>query len=118
MLARTTKGPGPEIHRAGGAFVHLPREPSASAYRPRERLRPTRAPCSVHEERTRDGHGGSRGEGCEKARSLRRGPGENVWIVRRAGTVVSLLDITTTLVHSLRTRQIYVFRVSTWRQVA
>src|SRR6266480_702477 len=25
------KGVGPEIHRAGGAFVHLPREPSASA---------------------------------------------------------------------------------------
>jgi hypothetical protein len=39
---------GPKkIHRAGGAFVHLPREPSASAYGPRERLRPTRAPCSV-----------------------------------------------------------------------
>src|SRR5579885_1083632 len=41
--------PGPKIHRAGGASVHLPREPSASAYGPRERLRPTRAPCSVQE---------------------------------------------------------------------
>src|SRR5262249_60581659 len=38
-----------KIHRAGGAFVHLPREPSASAYGPRERLRSTRAPCSVQE---------------------------------------------------------------------
>ena len=43
---------GPKkIHRAGCAFVHLPREPSASAYGPRERLRPTRAPCSVQEGR-------------------------------------------------------------------
>ena len=40
-----------KIHRAGCAFVHLPREPSASAYGPRERLRPTRAPCSVQEGR-------------------------------------------------------------------
>ena len=38
-----------KIHRAGGVFVHLPHEPSASAYGPRERLRPTHAPRSVHE---------------------------------------------------------------------
>src|SRR5476649_1554066 len=49
-----------KIHRAGCAFVHLPREPSASAYGPRERLRPTRAPCSVLDQRTPDGHGGAR----------------------------------------------------------
>jgi hypothetical protein len=36
-----------KIHRAGGAFVHLPCEPLASAYGPQERLRSTRAPCSV-----------------------------------------------------------------------
>src|SRR5256885_16725302 len=36
-----------KIHRAGCAFVHLSYEPSASAYCPQERLRPTRAPCSV-----------------------------------------------------------------------
>jgi hypothetical protein len=45
MLQGRTK----KIHRAGGAFVHLSREPSASAYGPQERLRPTRAPCSVQE---------------------------------------------------------------------
>jgi hypothetical protein len=39
-----------KIHRAGCAFVHIPREPSASAYGPRELLRPTRAPCSVQEQ--------------------------------------------------------------------
>src|SRR6478752_4374049 len=63
------KGAGPEIHRAGCAFVHLPREPSASAYGPRERLRPTRAPCSVPEERTAIGRGEARGGGHEKRRS-------------------------------------------------
>ena len=36
-----------KIHRAGGAFVHRPRWLPACAYGPRERLRPTRAPCSV-----------------------------------------------------------------------
>src|SRR4051794_41962505 len=41
-----------KIHRAGCAFVHLPREPSASAYGPSGGLRPTRAPCSVPAERT------------------------------------------------------------------
>src|SRR5213080_1411357 len=47
---RTLVSAGPQkIHRAGGAFVHLSHEPSASAYGPRERLRPTRAPCSVQE---------------------------------------------------------------------
>ena len=52
--ARTVNETGPKkIHRAGCAFVHLPREPSASAYGPRERLRPTRAPCSVQEGRYR-----------------------------------------------------------------
>jgi hypothetical protein len=35
------------IHRAGGVLVHHPRELSASAYSPQERLRPTHAPCSV-----------------------------------------------------------------------
>src|SRR5205085_12138542 len=34
-IARDPSQPGPKkIHRAGGAFVHLPREPSASAYSP------------------------------------------------------------------------------------
>ena len=46
---RALQRAGPKVHRAGGAFVHLPREPSASAYSPQERLRPTRAPCSVQE---------------------------------------------------------------------
>src|SRR5581483_6185676 len=53
--------PGPKkIHRAGCAFVHLPREPSASAYGPRERLRPTHAPCSVQEGSYRAVHTRSR----------------------------------------------------------
>src|SRR3954464_11111576 len=52
---------GPKkIHRVGCAFVHLPREPSASAYGPRERLRPTRAPCSVQEPTYGAGGGGAR----------------------------------------------------------
>jgi hypothetical protein len=38
-----------KIHRAGGALVHRPRELSACAYSPRERLRPTHAPYSVQE---------------------------------------------------------------------
>ena len=46
-LTRTEKK-GKKIHRAGGVFVHLPHEPSACAYRPRERFRPTtlRARCN------------------------------------------------------------------------
>src|SRR2546421_47821 len=38
-----------KAHRAGGVFVHRPRRPSAFASCLRERLRPTRAPCSVQE---------------------------------------------------------------------
>jgi len=60
-----SKGPGPEIHRAGGAFVHLPREPSASAYGPRERLRPTRAPCSVPAERNAPAMADQEGRGAQ-----------------------------------------------------
>jgi hypothetical protein len=46
---RTEKGK--KIHRAGGVFVHLPHEPSACAYGPRGRFRPTHAPRSVQAER-------------------------------------------------------------------
>ncbi len=78
------KGVGPEIHRAGCAFVHLPREPSASAYGPRERLRPTRAPCSVPEERTRSGPVRiKRGEGLKKRALCESGLGKSCG--RRSG---------------------------------
>jgi hypothetical protein len=36
-----------KVHRAGGAFVHSARRPSASAYGRQAELQPTRAPCSV-----------------------------------------------------------------------
>src|SRR6476660_5181681 len=77
---------GPKkIHRAGCAFVRLSRELSAfrlaaSPYSPQERLRPTRAPCSVQEQTYAVGHASARGERRRKARSLRVGPGEILWI--------------------------------------
>src|SRR5690348_3363865 len=67
-----------KIHRAGGAFVHLPREPLASAYGPRERLRPTRAPCSVQERIYGLGPGGARGG----IRGFAQFPRNAVWTAR------------------------------------
>src|SRR5207248_39658 len=58
--------PDQKIHRAGCAFVHLSREPSASAYCPQERLRSTRAPCSVQERTYPDGQVRSR-PACAKS---------------------------------------------------
>src|SRR6267378_2253967 len=55
VRAACSKGDRTKIHRAGGAFVHLSREPSASAYGTRERLRSTHAPCSVHKPTYSDG---------------------------------------------------------------
>ena len=43
------KGPDHEFTEPVALSSTVPREPSASAYGPRERLRPTRAPCSVQE---------------------------------------------------------------------
>src|SRR6266511_2607998 len=40
---------GPEVRRAGLAFVHEPRRLSASAYGRRASLRPSRVPCSAQE---------------------------------------------------------------------
>ena len=81
---------GKKIHRAGCAFVHLSRELSAfrlaaSAYCPQERLRPTRAPCSVQGETYAAGRGRARGERRRKVRSLRVLPGEILWISHELG---------------------------------
>src|SRR3954464_5991578 len=78
-----------KIHRAGCAFVRLSRELSAfrlaaSAYSPQERLRPTRAPCSVQGETYALGRGPTRRARGGKQRSLRIDPGEILWISRAA----------------------------------
>src|SRR6476661_5882851 len=67
LAVLVTCSKGKKIHRAGCAFVRLSRERSAfrlaaSAYCPQERLRPTRAPCSVQGETYAVGHGSARGE--------------------------------------------------------
>src|SRR6185295_18815934 len=58
---------------------------AASSYGPQERLRPTRAPCSVQGETYGLGRVPTRGERPRKPRYLRMGPGEILWIsCRRA----------------------------------
>jgi hypothetical protein len=66
-----------KIQRAGGVFVHRPREPSPCGYCPRERLRPTHAPCSLQESIYRVGRRiqGPRETEMRNLRKVLRDPG-------------------------------------------